>query len=282
MTMTCRLLAAATALMLTANAAHSQNVASDYRTDRPHGLPQHGEEAAYDADRPWTLGLLLPFTWQSNPTSAPSNPRSGTDLAPEVALGRVWQSGGLEVAAEGGIFLSDMAPIRNNDSSGWFGSLQLTLGDAGRQLAPYARYDVVAVYLADFGRHDITRHGVTLGVSRNIGDTFIDLSATRSPTSGGAADRNVIGLSVGQELVAGPVSILLSGDVEQRFYDHDPDFGRHRSVSRMQLGAIAALSLGRAAKLAFSAEAQRYRSNDADWCFTNVVIGPRLMMQFGF
>lgn len=270
-------------LVLAAPAAHAQSAASDYRTDRPHGLPQQAEGAAgYDAAKPWTFGLLLPFLWQTNPASAPSNPRSGTDLAPEATLGWAGQTGALELAVEGGAFLSDMAPVRGNDSSGWFGSAQLTLGDAGERFAPYARYDVVAVYLDRFGTHDLTRHGLTLGVARSFGDTSLDLFATRSPTSGGVADRNVIGLSLGQELAAGPVGILLAADVEQRFYDFHPDFGRHRSVNRIGLGAMAALPLSRAAKLAFSAEAQRYRSNDPDWCFTNFLIGPRLLLQFGF
>lgn len=270
-------------LMLVASAVQAQSAASDYRTDRPHGLSQQAEGGlAYDAAKPWTFGLQLPFLWQTNPASVPSNPRSGTDLAPEVAFGRAWHTGELELAAEGGAFLSDMAPLNGNDSSGWFGSAQITLGDAGERLAPYARYDVVAVYLDRFGTHDLTRHGLTLGMARSYGDTSLDLFVTRSPTSGGVADRNVIGLSLAQGLAAGPVDILLTADVEQRFYDFDPDFGRHRGVSRIGLGAMATLPLSRAAKLAFSAEAQRYRSNDPDWCFTNVLIGPRLLLQFGF
>lgn len=277
-----RLLAGAAALLL-APAVQAQSAASDYRTDRPHGLHPEGEEAGlYDAAKPWALALRLPYLWQTNPVSVPSNPRSGTDLAPELALGRAWQAGALEIVAEGGAFLSHMAPVRGADSSGWFGSLALTLGDAGERIAPFARYDVVAVYLDAFGRHDLTRHGLTLGVARSFGDTSAELFVTRSPTSGGVADRNVVGLSLGHELAAGPVALRFAGDVEQRFYDFDPSFGRHRSVNRIALGATAELPLGRAASLAMVAEAQRYRSNDADWCFTNLLIGPQLLVRFGF
>lgn len=270
------------AALLFAAAAQAQGVSSDSRTDKPHGFPQTGEgAAAYDAAKPWTLGLQLPLVWQSNPASAPSNPRNGSDLAPEVALGRVWQSGSLEVAAEGGLFLSDMS-LSGYDSSGWFGSATLTLGDATQQVAPWLRYDVVAVYLNRFGSHDLTRHGFSVGVSRSFGDTLLEAFATRSPTSGGVADRNAIGLALQQGWEAGPVAITLAGNVEQRFYDYDPDFGRHRSVNRAHVAVSADVPLAETVTLQLGAEAMRYRSNDPDWCFTNFVIGPRLVAQFGF
>ncbi|TPE58456.1 hypothetical protein FJQ54_15375 [Sandaracinobacter neustonicus] len=273
---------AALPLLLSAVGGHAQGVSSDSRTDKPHGFPLGGEgAAAFDAGKPWTLGVLLPFVWQSNPASAPSNPRTGTDLAPEVALGRVWQAGSLEVAVEGGLFLSDMS-LSGYDSSGWFGTATLTLGDATEQFAPWLRYDVVAVYLDRFDTHDLTRHGFSVGVSRSFGDTALEAFATRSPTSGGVADRNVIGLSLQQGWQAGPVGIVVSGDVEQRFYDYDPEFGRHRSVNRAHVAASAELPVTKALTLQLAAEAMRYRSNDPDWCFTNFVIGPRLAVQFGF
>ena len=272
----------ALAALLFAACAQAQGVSSDSRTDKPHGFPQTGEGAVgYDADRPWTLGVLLPLVWQSNPASAPSNPRTGTDLAPEVALGRVWQSGSLEVAAEGGLFLSDMS-LSGYDSSGWFGSATLTLGDAEAQFAPWLRYDVVGVYLDRFGAHDLTRHGFSVGVSRSFGGTLLEAFATRSPTSGGVADRNAIGLSLQQGWQAGPVGIALTGNVEQRFYDYDPDFGRHRSVNRAHVAVSAEVPLASVLTLQLAAEAMRYRSNDPDWCFTNFVIGPHLVAQFGF
>ena len=270
------------AALLFAAGAQAQGVSSDSRTDKPHGFPQTGEGGAgYDADKPWTLGVQLPLVWQSNPASAPSNPRTGTDVAPEVALGRVWQSGSLEVAAEGGLFLSDMS-LSGYDSSGWFGSATLTLGDAEAQFAPWLRYDVVGVYLDRFGAHDLTRHGFSVGVSRSFGGTLLEAFATRSPTSGGVADRNAIGLSLQQGWQAGPVGIALTGNVEQRFYDYDPDFGRHRSVNRAHVALSAEVPLASVLTLQLAAEAMRYRSNDPDWCFTNFVIGPRLVAQFGF
>ena len=275
---------AAAALAALPGPVAAQSAGADYRTDRDHGrqVQAPGPEGLVDEAEGWTLAFLLPVNWQSNLTSVKSGLRNGDELAPEMSLSRSWQLGAFELAVEGGVYLSAMFPIEDGDSSGWFGSATLSAGDPSEHFSPYVSYQPVAVYGRVFGPHELTRHTFSLGVARAFGGTFIDAFANRSPGTAPGSDRTALGLSLGQTWTAGDGLLQLRADAEHRFYDWDEAFDGKRQVTRGRLRAEYQHSLTPAVDLLVGAEVQRYWSNDAEWDFTNFVVGPTLVARFGF
>jgi len=270
-------------MALLSASVHAQGVGADYRTDRDHGIRKQEEGLELRAaNTSWELSFFAPLTWLSNVTSASTGLRSGLEVAPEMSLARSWQFGNLTLSAEGGVFVSTVLSMEGYDSSGWFGSAILSAGDQAEGVSPYLSYEPVSVYTDVFGKHDLTRHSVSIGLARSIEGTYFDGFATRSPGSASGTNRTSFGLTVSQYLQVGNAALLVRAEAENRYYDRSEGFDGRREVARLRLRAEALLPIDPAVDLSFAAEIQRYSSNDPDWDFTNVLIGPKLVARFGF
>lgn len=259
-------------------------------------LAQHdpGEsqlEAAYDAPeledahefgppaeraaRPWTIALWAPANWRSNRHLSNSPRKDGVALEPEWSAARRWSRGRVAFFAEGGLFLSAMREDPALDSSGWWGTAEISLDNPANGLSPYVAYEPRGVYTAVFQREVVTFHNLTMGLRRAWGPTALNLFVRRMEANLDIADQYQIAAHAQHTLgVRGDLALNLRADTEWRSFDRVE--GDRRRDIRARLRSRLLVPLGPAVDLALTVDVQRNWSTIDRFRFTNVVIGPAL------
>lgn len=255
----------------------------DYQADRHEPLSTEGKAMGLLATgKPWAFTFNAPASWQSNLSSDHQGGVSGVSLDPELSVDRSWAVGTLTLSTTFAAFVSAPLPLPENDVSGWYATVELTGGDAASGITPYFTWQPVAVYAGVYGANLLTRHDLAAGLRRTIGNTSVDLSATRAPANVAGADRTALHLAITQRWVVGRSSLQVRGDLEQRWYDRIVAATDRREVTRARIRARAVVPLDPMVDLHLTAQWERHWSADKAWDFNNFTIGPTLIARFGF
>ena len=261
-------------------AAHAQQSTDEIQLEAAYEA--HDLEDAYEfgppaerATRPWTIALWAPANWRSNRTLANSLRRDGVALDPEWSAARRWGRGRVAFFAEGGLFLSAMMEDPALDSSGWWGTAEISLDNPANRLSPYVAYEPRGVYTSVFQQEVVTFHNFTLGLRRAWGPTALNLFVRRMEANRDIADQYQIAahaqhtLSLGQNL-----ALNIRGDTEWRSFDRLE--GDRRRDIRARLRTRLFVPLDPAVDLALTVDVQQNWSTIDRFQFTNIVVGPAL------
>lgn len=260
------------AAQTTTNAESLLEAAAD-----PHEL-----EDAYDfgppaerRNRPWTIAVWAPANWRSNRTFSRTDPAAGVAIEPEWSAARRWGRGRVAFFWEGGLFLSTMLPDAGLDTSGWWGTAELSLDNPANGLSPYVAYEPRGIYAGVFAHEVVTFHNLTLGLRRNWGPTALNIFVRRMQADRGIADNYQLAAHAQRNIPLGSdLTLNLRTDAEWRSFDRVDD-ERRRDV-RARLRARLLVPLDPAVDLALTADIQRHWSTVGRFQFTNIVIGPAL------
>lgn len=254
----------------------------EFQADR-HDDPDNPieEEARYAAaPRPWSLVPWVPFQWQSNLAAAPRALRSGLAFEPEATLGRTWSLGRARLVTEASAYVSTIPSQGGLDSSGWWLTAEVDIGDPATGLAPYAVYEPLSIHDGLFGTHAVTFHTITAGVRRRWGQTSLNAFVRRRDSTIDALDRMLVGAQLSRNWSLGRgLTFNLRTDAELRRYDRFGDIRRRDLFVRARSRLFIPLSPR--ADLVLTADIQRNRSSERDFVTTNIIIGPALSASFG-
>lgn len=256
-----------------ADAAESR-LASAYEAHELEDEYEFGPPPAV-RDRPWSIAFWAPVNWRSNRALAGSGRQAGVSMDPEWSLARRWGQGRVAFFTEGGLFLSAMLPDAALDTSGWWGTAEVSLDNPAAGLSPYAAYEPRGIYTHVFGREVVTFHNFTLGVRRNWGATALNLFARRMQADRAIADQYQLAAHAQHNIALGNDLLLnLRADAEWRSFDrHEGD--RRRDI-RARVRTRLIVPLDSTVDLALTADVQRHWSTIDRFQFTNIVIGPAL------
>lgn len=243
---------------------------------------QHELEDAYEfgpppeqATRPWTIALWAPANWRSNRTLSSSEPQSGIALEPEWSAVRRWGRGRVAFFVEGGLFLSAMMQDSALDSSGWWGTAEVSLDNPANGISPYVAYEPRGVYTAVFQREVVTFHNLTVGLRRSWGPTALNLFVRRMQADRDIADQYQIAAHAQHTFrLNEDLALNIRGDTEWRSFDRVE--GDRRRDIRARLRTRLFVPLDPAVDLALTVDVQRHWSTVSRFQFTNVIIGPAL------
>jgi hypothetical protein len=229
--------------------------------------------------RPWTIALWAPASWRSNRALASTGPQAAVAIEPEWSAARRWGTGRLAFFVEGGLFLSAMLPEPALDSSGWWGTAEISLDSPASGLSPYVAYEPRGIYTAVFQREIVTFHNLTLGVRRSWGPTALNLFVRRMQADRDIADQYQLAAHAQHTLPLGSdLALNLRGDAEWRSFDR-VDGNRRRDI-RARLRTRLFVPLDPAVDLALTVDVQRHWSTVDRFQFTNIIVGPALSARF--
>lgn len=225
--------------------------------------------------RPWTIALWAPANWRSNRTFANRDPQAGMALEPEWSAARRWGRGRVAFFFEGGLFLSTMLPNPALDSSGWWGTAEVSLDNPSEGLSPYVAYEPRGIYTAVFQNEIATFHNLTLGLRRNWGATSLNLFVRRMEAGGVLPDQYQLAAHGQHTLRLGrDLALNVRGDAEWRSFDRF--FGDRRRDVRARIRTRLFVPIDPAVDIALTVDVQRHWSTVERFQFTNIIVGPAL------
>ncbi len=226
-------------------------------------------------DRPWTIALWAPANWRSNRTFSNRDPQAGVALEPEWSAARHWGRGRVGFFFEGGLFVSTMLPNPALDSSGWWGTAEVSLDNPSDGLSPYISYEPRGVYTAVFQNEIATFHNLTLGLRRNWGATSLNLFVRRMDAGAAISDQYHVAAHGQHTLRLGhDLALNFRGDAEWRSFDRF--FGDRRRDLRARIRTRLFVPIDPAVDVALTVDVQRHWSSVERFQFTNIVVGPAL------
>lgn len=266
-------------LLGTAATAQTPGVAE---TQLEAAYESHELEDAYEfgppaerRNRPWTIALWAPANWRSNSTLSSTDPRAAVALEPEWSAARRWGRGSLAFFLEGGLFLSTMLPNAALDSSGWWGTAEVSLNSPATGLSPYFAYEPRSIYAGVFGDKLVGFHNLTLGLRRSWGPTALNLFVRRMQADRQFPDQYQVAAHAQHTLQLGEdLALNIRGDTEWRSFDRYQ--GERRRDIRARLRARLFIPLDPSVDLALTADVQQHWSTVDRFQFTNIIIGPAL------
>ncbi len=225
--------------------------------------------------RPWTIALWAPANWRSNRTLSPHDAQSGIALEPEWSVVRRWGIGRAVVFVEGGLFLSTMLQDSGLDSSGWWGTAEISLDNPASGLSPYVAYEPRGIYTNVFQDEVVTFHNFALGVRRNWGATALNVFVRRMQADRDISDQYQLAAHAQHTFRLGnDFALNIRGDTEWRSFDRVQ--GDRRRDIRMRLRTRLFVPLDPSVDLALTVDVQRHWSTVDRFQFTNVIVGPAL------
>ena len=225
--------------------------------------------------QPWIIALWAPANWRSNRLLSNTDPKAGVAIEPEWSAARRWGRGRLAFFVEGGLFLSAMLPDAALDSSGWWGTAEISLDSPATGFSPYLAYEPRGIHARVFGQEIVTFHNMTLGLRRSWGPTALNLFVRRMQANHNFSDQYQLAAHAQHNIPLGDdLTLNLRGDAEWRSFDRFQ--GERRRDVRARLRARLFVPLDPNVDLALTADVQQHWSTVDRFQFTNIVIGPAL------
>jgi len=229
---------------------------------------------------PWELSFSLPFTWNSNVASAPTNPDAAFHADPTITLGKKWDVGSSQFFFEANADSDAYTAHSENDSSTLSAQAGVRFGDASTGVAPYVHYTVLALYAGQLDAHDVTIHHFTVGAKRSWtagehGRLILDVNALRREATLRTVEqtRGTTSLTYAAD-IDDTTSWSLSARGQYAHYTGGTSSGRDDAALRL-LGGVTFL-LGDHATLDIQASFQRNWSDRAGKEYSVWDIGPTI------